>query len=101
MTEEKDRTPARLWESPPASWGRKLSKLNADQRRRVDDAASGTVERAAYLAAFLAWYELNRDHRRAVRHAQRTVIAVRRALRFSYPKNCTLAHFTIDEPNNA
>ena len=83
----------KVLQAPIAEWPQRL--MSVTDLQAAESELSSLIQRATLLESYLA-HRYNtgcgdQGHGASAKHAQRTLIAVRRALGYSYPKNTPLA----------
>lgn len=80
----------RILNLPMVEWDVAISKLTEKDRYQLDTDAAALAQRAARLSAYVSTRAASGAHDVAVRHQNRVVKDVRRALGFAHPESNTL-----------
>lgn len=90
-----DKIISRLFKAAPVKWEKMADKLDPSTQHTVGHAIEGDIERQTFLATYLSARSYGQDHAKAVKVARKKVVAVRRALGYTYPDQGAFATLSI------
>ncbi len=94
LTDTATKATSRILTAPLSEWPQRINATKGDLQE-IEGELSGLVQRAALLHEYIA-HRFNtgcgdQGHEASAKHANRTLVKIRKAMGFSYPNNTPLS----------